>query len=88
MKNFILALLLLQWAWAQPAADPSVRHASETDKAPIFGFMINARLAEMRGNSLRGLYSQCILPGLLCGLLFPIYFRLSRREQIGREPTF
>ena len=68
-------------AWAQPSTptDPSVRHANETDKAAIFGYMINARTGEMRGNSIKSVYVQTVFPLILCGLLSPIYFRLSRR---------
>ncbi len=84
LKFACLVLLLGATAWAQPASsdtsDPSIRHASETDKAPIFGYMINARSGEMRGNSLRSIYRQCLPPTLFCAILMPIYFRLSRRR--------
>ena len=59
----------------------SVRHASETDKAAIFGYMINARSGELKGNPLKSVYAQCMLPALLCGILTPLYFRLARRGQ-------
>lgn len=83
MRIVLLAWLISFGAWAQsatPTPDASVRHASETDKAPIFGYMINARTGELRGNSLGSIYRQCLMPGLICGILTPLYFRLSRRR--------
>lgn len=89
-----LALLSLA-AWSQPSPtpnpdlDPSIRHASETDKSPIFGYMINARTGESRGNSLGSIYRQCMLPGMICLVLSPVYFRLSRRRttRVPSTPT-
>lgn len=81
-KYLALALLFLTFgAWAQPApvTDTSIRHANETDKAAIFGYMINARSGEMRGNPIRSIYAQCWLPTLICLTLAPVYLRLSRR---------
>lgn len=79
MKFIYLALLLAHTAWAQP--DPTVRHATETDKAAIFGYMINARGGEMRGNSIKSIYTQCLLPSLICAFLTPLYFRLAGRGE-------
>ncbi|MBX3166635.1 MAG: hypothetical protein KF760_04450 [Candidatus Eremiobacteraeota bacterium] len=86
MRFLLLAFLLSLSVSAQPTPsptpDPSVRHASETDKSAIFGYMINARTAELRGNSMRSIYRQCFLPALICGILTPLYLRLSRRRTI------
>ncbi len=79
MRTVYCALLVVQVAWAQPI-NPGIRHANETDKPAIFGYMINERASEMRGYSREAIYRQCVVPSLLCGLLAPIYFRLASRS--------
>jgi len=92
--RYLLVLLLIQGVWAQasstptpsPTPDTSVRHASETDKPAMFGFMINARKAEMLGNPVWSVYYQCMTPGLLCAFLLPIYLHAARRGR-SRSPA-
>jgi hypothetical protein len=84
MKRLFCICLLVTGAWAQ-GTDPGVRHPNETDKAAIFGYMINARTGELKGRSFRSVYAQCIVPVFLCSLLLPLYFRLTRRTGLNED---
>lgn len=84
MKRLFCIWLLVSGAWAQ-GNDASVRHANETDKAAIFGYMINARTGELKGRSSRSVYAQCAFPILVCSLLLPVYFRLTRKLGLNED---